>query len=112
MQSCFNPIAQGETGMSSAAMMERIAERSPLFKARTAGFFWLMTFLTGGFAMFVGGSFIVSGDATATAANILAHESSFRLGVAATLITTASYLARTLPAFHLLQPVNWNLTLL
>src|SRR5438309_2141246 len=63
--------------MSSAVMMERITEPSPLFKARTAGFFWLMTFLTGGFAMFVGGSFIVPGEATATAANILAHESSF-----------------------------------
>src|ERR1700716_2417849 len=64
--------------MSSAVMMERIAEPSPRFKARTAGFFWLMTFLTGGFAMFVGGRFIVSGDAAAPAANVLANESSFR----------------------------------
>ena len=70
-------------------MMERIAETSPRAKARTAGFFWLMTFLTGGFAMFVGGRFVVSGDAAATAANILAHESSFRLGIASNLIATA-----------------------
>ena len=75
--------------MSSAVMMERIAETSPRVKARTAGFFWLMTFLTGGFAMFVGGRFVVSGDAAATAANILAHESSFRLGIASNLIATA-----------------------
>src|SRR6266550_537333 len=98
--------------MSSAAMMEPIAEPSPLFKARTAGFFWLMTFVTGGFAMFVGGSFAVSGEAAATAANILAHESSFRLGVAANLIATACYLAATLLVYDLLKPVNRNLSLL
>src|SRR6266576_2655044 len=98
--------------MSSAVMMERIAEPSPLFKARTAGFFWLMTFLTGGFAMFVGGSFAVSGEATATAANILANEPSFRLGIAADLIATACYLAATLLVYDLLKPVNRNLSLL
>jgi Domain of unknown function (DUF4386) len=98
--------------MSSAVMMERIAETSPRLKARTAGFFWLMTFLTGGFAMFVGGRFVVSGDAAATAANILAHESSFRLGVAANLIATACYLAATLLVYDLLKPVNRNVSLL
>ena len=98
--------------MSSAVMMERIAETSPRVKARTAGFFWLMTFLTGGFAMFVGGRFVVSGDAAATAANILAHESSFRLGIASNLIATACYLAATLLVYDLLKPVNRNLSLL
>ena len=92
--------------------MGRIAETSPRFKARTAGFFWLMTFLTGGFAMFVGGRFVVPGDAVATAANILAHEPSFRLGVASNLIATACYLAATLLAYALLKPVNRNLSLL
>src|SRR5437762_12667661 len=92
--------------MSSAVMMERIAESSPRFKARTAGFFWFMTFVTGGFAMFIGGRFIVPGDAAATAANILAHEPSFRLGVASTLVATACYLTATLLAHVLLKPVN------
>jgi hypothetical protein len=32
--------------MSAAEMTERIAEASPLNKARTAGFFWLITILT------------------------------------------------------------------
>jgi hypothetical protein len=93
-------------------MMERIAETSPRVKARTAGFFWLMTFLTGGFAMFVGGRFVVSGDAAATAANILAHEPSFRSGVAANLIATACYLTATLLVYALLKPVNRNVSLL
>ena len=90
----------------------RTSTMSPLFKARTAGFFWLMTFLTGGFAMFVGGSFIVPGEATATAANILAHESSFRLGVAANLIATACYVAVTALFYELFKPVNRILSLL
>jgi len=39
-------------------MMERIAEASPRFKARIAGVFYLLTFLTGGLgglALFVHG---------------------------------------------------------
>jgi hypothetical protein len=98
--------------MSSAEMMERIAEPSPLFKARTAGVFWFMTFLTGGFAMFVGGRFVVSGDAAATAANILANEPAFRLGVAANVIATACYLTATLLVYDLLKPVSRNVSLL
>jgi Domain of unknown function (DUF4386) len=98
--------------MSTAVAMERTAEASPRFKARIAGFFWLMTILTGAFALFVGGRFAVSGDAAATAANILAHEPSFRLGVAANLIATACYLTATLFVYDLLKPVNRNLSLL
>ena len=93
-------------------MTELIAEASPRFKARTAGFFWLMTFLMGAFAMFVGGRFIVSGDAAATAASILAHEPQFRLGVAANLIATACYVAATLLVYELLKPVSRSLSLL
>jgi hypothetical protein len=36
-------------------MIERIAEASPGFKARMAGVFYLLTFLTGGAALFVRG---------------------------------------------------------
>ena len=98
--------------MSAAVLMERMAEASPRLKARTAGFFWLMTILTGAFAMFAGGSVVVSGDAAATAANILAHESLFRLGVAANLVATACYLVATLLVYDLLKPVSRNLSLL
>jgi len=93
-------------------MMERVAEASPRFKARTAGVFWLMTILTGSFAMFAGGRVVVSGDAAATAANILAHEPLLRLGVAANLIATACYLAATLLVYDLLKPVSRSLSLL
>jgi hypothetical protein len=53
---------------------------SPRFKARAAGAFFLLTTLTGIFAqMFVSGSLVVSGDAAATATNILTHKSSLGL---------------------------------
>jgi hypothetical protein len=93
-------------------MTERIAGASPLAKARTAGFFWLMTFLTGGFAMFASGRVVIAGDAAATAAGILAAEPLFRLGVAANLIAGACYTAATLLVYELLKPVNRSLSLL
>ena len=93
-------------------MTERITGASPRVKARIAGFFWLMTFLTGGVAMFVGGRLVVSGDAAATAANILAHESSLRLGLTSNLLATACYITATLFVYALLKPVNRNVSLL
>jgi hypothetical protein len=98
--------------MSSAVLMERVAEASPQLKARAAGFFWLMTFLTGSFAMFVPGRLVVTGDAAATAANILAHEPLFRLGFKANLIATLCYIAVTLLVYEMFKPVNRSLSLL
>ena len=98
--------------MGTAVMTDRIADASPRSKARTAGLFWLMTTLAGGFAMVVGGRFVVPGDAAATAASILAHETLFRLGVAANLIAGACYVAATLLVYELLKPVNKSLSLL
>ncbi len=93
-------------------MMERIAEASPRFKARIAGLFYLLTFLTGGVALLVSGRLVVSGDAAATAANILAHEPLFRLGFAADLIVIACYIAVTALFYDLFKPVNRSLSLL
>ncbi|MEK6373882.1 MAG: DUF4386 domain-containing protein [Acidobacteriota bacterium] len=98
--------------MSTAVLMERVVEASPQSKARAAGFFWLMTFLTSTFAMVVGGRLVVSGDAAATAANLLAHEALFRSGTAAILISTACYIAVTLLVYELLKPVNRTVSLL
>ena len=98
--------------MSTAILMERDAEASPRLKARAAGFFWLMTFLTSTFAMFVGGRVVVYTDAAATAANLLAHEALFRSGTAAILISTGCYVAVTLLVYELLKPVNGTVSLL
>jgi len=56
--------------MSAAVMTERIAEASPRFRAKIAGIFWLMTILTGAFALFVGGRFVVSGEAAVPAGRL------------------------------------------
>jgi hypothetical protein len=87
-------------------MMEAGSGYALAFKARIAGLAWLITFITGGFAMFIGGRFVVNGDAAVTAANILANESAFRLGTAGNLIATACYLTATLLVYELLKPVN------
>ncbi len=87
-------------------LLQPTSESSPSFKARLAGFFWLMTILTSMFAFIAGGRFIVSGDAAATAANIIAHELLYRFAFTANLLATACYLAVTLFVYQLFKPVN------
>jgi Domain of unknown function (DUF4386) len=89
-----------------APLTQPIAGSSPLFKARMAGFFWLMTIITGMFAFIAGGRFMVAGDAAATAANILDHEVLYRLAFISNLAATGCYLAVTLFVYQLLKPVN------
>lgn len=76
--------------MSTALMTQRIAETSPRLKARIAGVFYLLTFLTGGIALFVRGS----------------------LGLAAGVIAGACYVAVTLLFYGIFKPVNRRLSLL
>ena len=70
--------------------MEQMAQASPRFMARVAGVFYLLTFLTGGVALFVRG----------------------RLGFAAGLIAGACYIVVTLLFYYLFKPVNRSLSLL
>jgi len=75
--------------MSTAVMKEPIAAASPQLKARIAGVFYLLTFITGVFALV---------------------SSSGRF--AANLIATACYLAVTLLFYDLFKPVSRSLSLL
>jgi len=94
-------------------MMERIAEASPRLKARIAGVLYLIAGSAGGFAeVVVRGRVVVRGDAAATAANILAHESLYRWGGAADLIGLACDTAVALIFYELFKPVNKSLSLL
>jgi hypothetical protein len=64
-----------------------IREMSPRTKARLAGAFYRVTILTGVFAQgFISARLVVSGDAAATASNILSHDGLFRLGFAIYMI--------------------------
>jgi len=74
--------------MSTAVMTGQIPRLSP--GARIAGLFYLLTFVTGGTALFVGG----------------------RLGVALIFMASACYVAVTLLFYYLFKPVNRSLSLL
>ena len=75
--------------------------------ARIAGFCYLITIVCGVFAeLFARSRLIVSDDAAATAANILAHETLYRAALAADLVMLAAYVAVTLLLYVLFKPVN------
>jgi len=80
--------------------------------ARFAGFFWMLTIVTGGAAMVLLQKIVVSGNPAATAANITAHSDTIRMGVAANLIATLCYVAATVFVYEILAPVNRSLSLL
>ena len=98
--------------MSTAVMMERIAEASPRLMARITGVLYLLTLLGGVFAQgFVSDRLVVEGDAAATAANILTHRGLFQLGFAVYLIEMACQIAITALFYELLKPAGRNVSL-
>jgi Domain of unknown function (DUF4386) len=93
-------------------MTDRTFEPSQRPRARITGVVYLLYFLTAVFAVFLIRGLVVSGDAPATANNILAHERLFRLSVAVGLIGTALYIAVTVLFYRLFKPVNKTVSLL
>src|ERR1700745_2239001 len=82
-------------------------ELSPRAKARLAGVFEALEGLTSAFGQVnVLGSLIVVGNATATAANIVAHETLFRLGFASSLFGVVFHLGWAFLFYQLLRPVS------
>ncbi len=92
--------------------MERIIEGSPRPNARAIGVVYLLYFLTAFFAAFLMKGLVVSGDAAATAKNILAHEALYRSGFAIDLLANALYIAVTALFYRLFEPVNRSISLL
>jgi hypothetical protein len=88
-------------------------EASPRFKARMAGVSYLLGSLTSVFGqMVVLGMLVVPASATATAANILSHESLFRLGFVASIMTAPFHLVWAVLFYDLFKPVNRSVSLL
>lgn len=89
------------------------SEASPKTLSRIGGVLYLIIIVIGLFGeAFVRSRIIVSGDATATAANIRSLESLWRFGIAAEFILLISAVALTLIFFALLRPVSRDLALL
>ena len=74
---------------------------------RFAGLMYLLASIPGVFALvYVPSKLIVHGNATATAHNIAASETLFRLGIAAELICQAGFIFVALALYDLLKGVN------
>jgi hypothetical protein len=79
-------------------------------KARLAGLLYVLTSLLGIVRlMYIPKTLIVSGDATATANNIAAHELLFRFGIAADLLGGVMWLFVALTLYRLLKDVDQQL---
>jgi len=86
---------------------------SPRTLARIGGALYLFIIVAGIFGeLFVRNGLIVTGDATATAANIAAHEGLWRLGIAGDLAMHIADLPLLLIIYLLVRPVSASLALL
>ena len=77
--------------------------------ARIAGLLYL-TLLTAPLRLiYIPGKLFVAGDASATASNIAAHETLFRLGILSDLFTATMAIFLTLALYRLFKDVNEGL---
>jgi hypothetical protein len=75
--------------------------------ARLAGALYLLLAVTGVFGlMYVPGKLIVRGDGAATANNILAHETLFRLGIVDGVISSVIFIFLVMALYRLLSGVD------
>src|SRR5215470_11625534 len=97
----------GATGTEAAHVTKRKAVWSPRVKARIAGVFEALegTASAGGQVVILG-SFVVAGNAAATAANILANQPLFWAGFTSQLLGVAFHVAWALLFYELFMPVN------
>jgi hypothetical protein len=82
--------------------------------ARIAGFIYLSMVIVAPFCLlYIPSKLIVRGNATATADNILAHETLFRLSIFGDLIAQVIFICLAIALYRLLQSVNrtWALLL-
>ena len=88
----------------------------PLKKsARVAGLVYLSMVLTGPLSLiYIPDKLIVRGNATATAANVLSHETMFRLWIIGDLWTAVIFICLGVALYHLLSSVSrpWALLML
>lgn len=84
---------------------------NPTLSARIAGALYLIVVAASVYALVSTSSLIVSGDASATAANIRAYEQAFRLAFVANLVAGVAYVGVVAILYELFKPVNAVLSL-
>jgi hypothetical protein len=77
-----------------------------------AGLAYFLMFVAGGIAAFARRGIFVAGDAAATATNIMAHESMYRLSFAGELLVVAIYVGVVALFYDLFRPVNRRIAFL
>lgn len=93
-------------------MTARTIELSPKLYARIGGALYLMLIALGIFGQVVKEKIIVSGDAAATAGNLVSMETLWRLGIAFELFGLVCVTALAMIYYILLRPVSRELNLL
>jgi hypothetical protein len=94
-------------------MTTSTARISPQHYARLAGLLYLLVIPLGIFgALAVPSMLIVPGDAAATARNLIASESLFRLGIVSDLLASVVLIVVVLVLYQLLMPVNQSMAML
>jgi membrane-anchored glycerophosphoryl diester phosphodiesterase (GDPDase) len=94
-------------------MTDRTVETSPQIYARLCGVLYLIVIVIGIFTeLFVRDKLTVSGDAAATANNIMASQLLWRSSIAGDVILLVCAVTQALLFYVLLRPVNRNLALL
>ena len=85
---------------------------NPNRTARIAGVLYVIPWFLSIFAFMLRQNLIVSGDDAATAENIMASESLFRLSIVSDLIVQVVFIVLVLFLYRLLKPVNRNVAVL
>ena len=99
--------------LKGVEMADHAVETSPQVYARLCGVLYLIVIVIGIFTeLFVRDKLTVSGDATATANNIMGSQLLWRSSIAGDVILLVCAVAQALLFYVLLRPVNKNLALL
>jgi hypothetical protein len=100
------------TNIRETHMADRTTKTSPQVYARVAGTLYLLLVPLGFFGGGYVPSLIVAGDAAATASNILASASLFRLSIVAALLTQVVNILVVLALYRVLKPAHKTMPLL
>lgn len=94
-------------------MTHQTTEASPQVYARAAGAFYLINIVFGFFAIgYVPSAIVVSGNAAATAHNIIAHGLLYRFGLSAHIIILLTNIPLAVIFYYLFKVVNVKVSLL